>query len=162
MLKEYQCTRCKELKLATEFSPRKGGKKPVHSWCKGCFRTYSNELNKKPLRQRVRRSYHLKYLYNVTPEKYADMYEQQKGVCAICERQETILDKQGIPQLLSVDHCHDSGNIRKLLCRSCNLAVGNVKDDWRIALRLSDYLKDFENLEKVKDGENRKTQKTSS
>lgn len=49
------------------------------------------------------------------------MKNSQGGVCAICE----CPDKKR----LSVDHDHQTGKIRGLLCANCNLALGNFKDD---------------------------------
>lgn len=47
----------------------------------------------------------------------------QKGACAICEKP---LDPW--PSVTThIDHCHDSGEVRGLLCRSCNLKEGWVK-----------------------------------
>lgn len=159
---KYQCTKCNEVKPQSEFSPRKTGNKPVHSWCRVCFRGYSNELNKSPIRQRVRRSYHLKYLYDVSPDTYSDMYEQQEGKCAICNQEESLRDKEGNKRLLAVDHCHTTNEVRGLLCRSCNVAIGLLKEDKTILQSAIDYLKNFDNLARVKEREDaKKTRQTS-
>ncbi|MGH9178293.1 MAG: endonuclease VII domain-containing protein, partial [Acidimicrobiales bacterium] len=69
-----------------------------------------------------RRSY-LKRTYGITPEVYDELLARQEGVCAICRRQPT----PGIS--LHVDHDHDSGRIRGLLCFRCNNALGDFDDD---------------------------------
>lgn len=43
----------------------------------------------------------------------------QDGKCAICDKR----PKKGSPSL-HVDHCHNSGRVRKLLCVRCNMALG--------------------------------------
>lgn len=63
------------------------------------------------------------------------MLEQQNGRCAICYG---IADPSG--KRLCVDHDHETGKIRGLLCGPCNWAVGLVKEDVVIARRLIRYL----------------------
>lgn len=61
--------------------------------------------------------------YGVTLEWYKAKHAEQNGVCAICEREETaVIHGRNIS--LAVDHCHDTGKVRGLLCRSCNNAIG--------------------------------------
>ena len=61
------------------------------------------------------------------------MLRDQKGVCAACGRppHRTRLD---------VDHDHATNEVRGLLCRGCNLALGGVEDDPQTLLRLIQYL----------------------
>lgn len=66
--------------------------------------------------------------YGIDLETYNDMLAKQNGVCAICFRGETCL-KNGKPRSLAVDHCHDTGRVRGLLCNSCNRALGYMKDN---------------------------------
>jgi hypothetical protein len=67
----------------------------------------------------------LKKNYGITLVEYDEMLERQHGCCAIC----------GTPQedctgaRLCIDHCHDSGAVRGLLCHPCNRALGLFKDD---------------------------------
>lgn len=58
------------------------------------------------------------------------MFRTQRGLCAVCGNPETIIDKKtGLPILLSVDHHHETGQVRALLCRGCNTAFGLLKED---------------------------------
>ena len=41
---------------------------------------------------------------------------------------------------ITFDHCHRSGNFRGWLCRSCNTALGQVKDSAELLRKLADYL----------------------
>ena len=82
--------------------------------------------------------YHLKKLYGITPEQYAEMYDRQDGKCAICGAPPT--DKFR----LGVDHNHSTKQIRGLLCHSCNTGLGLLGDS---LLRLSQawqYLTHFD------------------
>ena len=58
--------------------------------------------------------------YGLTLQDYRAMRERQKNVCGICKT-------PGKP--LCVDHCHATGKVRGLLCRDCNLGLGNYKDN---------------------------------
>lgn len=81
----------------------------------------------------------LKKLYGISRSVYATLYSIQNGRCGICEHQETRVIR-GKTLNLAVDHCHDTGNIRGLLCTSCNQAIGLMKDDPKILRRAIAYL----------------------
>ncbi len=63
----------------------------------------------------------LKRAYGISLEDYTAMLLKQGGVCAICEGACT-------SGRLSVDHCHNTGRVRGLLCRTCNTAIGLLDD----------------------------------
>lgn len=88
----------------------------------------------------IRRS-HLKRLYGLTLEAEAAMLAEQNGVCAICRMPETMTNKQtGDVLTLAVDHCHQTGKNRGLLCRWCNTALGMFKDSPERFRAAADYL----------------------
>ncbi|KKN26953.1 hypothetical protein LCGC14_0869490 [marine sediment metagenome] len=64
------------------------------------------------------------------------MFSTQNGECAICGTHSSELD-----QALSVDHDHSTGKVRGLLCNSCNLMLGLVKDDISTLLAAIDHLR---------------------
>ena len=74
-------------------------------------------------------------LYGLTPEVYNRMLEEQGGVCAICSQPEPRC------QGLSVDHDHNTGVVRGLLCSNCNTALGLFIDDPDRLARAATYLK---------------------
>ncbi len=63
----------------------------------------------------------IRRLYGMTASEYAAWYIAQDGACAICKEK-----PRGV---LCVDHSHESKIVRGLLCRTCNLGLGNFKDD---------------------------------
>jgi len=68
--------------------------------------------------------------YGLTPERYKEMYESQGGLCALgCGR-----------PIQCVDHCHDTGATRELLCKKCNSAIGFVNDDAMVLIRAAEYV----------------------
>ena len=79
--------------------------------------------------------------FGITPERYAEMLAQQGGRCAICRKHETTPKKSGIGvRMLAVDHCHDTGVIRGLLCAACNTTLGKMGDSASLLRAAADYL----------------------
>lgn len=88
--------------------------------CVICNRTKASQWranNKERYKGNLRRA-HLKRQFGINDEQYATMLAKQSGVCAICNTPPT--DKRH----LAVDHCHESGKLRSLLCHSCNNHLG--------------------------------------
>lgn len=86
------------------------------------------------------RSYSLKRYYGLSLAEYASMFHKQNGVCAICNNPETEKDKYGNDRVLAVDHCHNSGKIRELLCYACNSMLGQARDNVEVLSKAIDYL----------------------
>ena len=63
------------------------------------------------------------------------MLEIQGDACAICGTKDT-----GNRKAFHVDHCHDTGKIRGLLCGNCNSGIGNLRDDINLLQRAIEYL----------------------
>lgn len=82
------------------------------------------------VRQGTRRQ-HLRREYGISQEQFEELRAVQGSRCAICRRRR---------HDLHVDHNHRSGEIRGLLCGSCNRAIGLLRDDPDLAHRASVYL----------------------
>ncbi len=83
--------------------------------------------------------YGYKKKYGITFDEYEEMLLQQGGVCAICEKPETIYLREKLARM-AVDHDHKTGAVRGLLCRQCNNGLGCFKDDTDIISKAIDYL----------------------
>lgn len=91
------------------------------------------------------RGSYLRKKYGISLEQYEGLFQAQGGVCAICHQPET--RKVGVRALtpdgvhaLSVDHCHETGKIRGLLCTACNVLIGFAKEDVAVLRRSIEYL----------------------
>lgn len=75
--------------------------------------------------------------YGLSSIDYESMYEAQGGGCAICGREDSGVVNR---QLLCVDHDHDTGEVRGLLCDSCNNGLGRFKDSPELLMSALQYL----------------------
>lgn len=73
--------------------------------------------------------------FGLTTEQYNELVEFQQGACAIC-RKPCVSG-----QRLSVDHDHETDEVRGLLCKHCNAAMGMLKEDEDIIFNMMEYLK---------------------
>ena len=83
-----------------------------------------NKQNIKEQRRQMR--------YGITKQQYDEMLERQQYCCAICSKTPK--------KTLDVDHCHSNGEIRGLLCNSCNQALGLFKDNKQYISMAIQYL----------------------
>ena len=81
----------------------------------------------------------LKKIYGIGIEWFNEQHKLQNGLCMICDQPETAVIR-GRKISLAVDHCHDTGKVRGLLCRACNNAIGMLKHDPNILRKAADYL----------------------
>jgi len=70
--------------------------------------------------------------YGITGEEFRTIVQKQNGRCPICSR---TIDKN-----LSVDHNHDTGKIRGIICNKCNLSIGNAESDPNRLRAMANYL----------------------
>lgn len=76
------------------------------------------------------RVFKLKANFNLTLKDYNNLLEKQNNVCAICGKEEVVFDKRANKiKALAVDHNHETGQVRGLLCNNCNQALGKFKDN---------------------------------
>lgn len=89
----------------------------------GRVNAYHRSRRAKPEVKRADRSAYLKRKYGITIERYDELLASQGGECAICGREPR-------PDIsLHLDHDHESGQLRGILCFRCNNALGDFDDD---------------------------------
>lgn len=79
-------------------------------------------------------------LYNITENDYNKMFVEQNGCCAICN-----MHQSEFKRVLAIDHCHNTGKVRGLLCIKCNMCLGGVNDNIEILQKMIKYLKNSRN-----------------
>lgn len=135
------CSVCKEEKSLSEFPVRKTHRpgKPV-SQCTKCKVAYNKayRANNKIKVLEIERKSKLKMTYGITLKQYDEMLERQGNKCAICSAKKP----GGRTKMFFVDHCHDSGNVRGLLCMRCNTGLGLFLDNPKFLLSAISYLKE--------------------
>ncbi len=111
------CNVCGETKPLDGFYKRKiGSVDGYYGRCKECHKLSITQTAGKKEYDRARS---LLTNYGITIEQYDSMYIEQEGKCKICH-QEFIT--------LHVDHSHETGKVRGLLCGPCNMGLGIFKD----------------------------------
>lgn len=85
--------------------------------------------------------HNLKRSYGISLDEYNDMGERQGWRCAICGGLETTKDKDGGPRKMPVDHDHQTGKVRELLCTQCNRGLGLFKENISTLEAAVKYLK---------------------
>jgi hypothetical protein len=126
---------------------------PKETACRDCG-DYLTTLNQYPscIKQRQfyckkcwnEKFYHAvrKKKYGLTKEEYERMQTEQDNKCLICETE--IKGKD-----ICVDHCHDTGDVRGLLCRTCNSGLGFFKDTLEILENAVTYMQNRRRQEKA-------------
>lgn len=120
------CSKCKLDKLPDFFSKNKKQKTGYNYACKTCMKEQT-------------RRYNLPSKYGITVEEYTDKIKQQDYKCACCGVKFELDDEA--KKMPCVDHNHNTGEVRDILCHRCNLAAGNVLDSSFMAEQLVAYLK---------------------
>lgn len=117
------CNKCGLRKPANEFSKNKRLSCGLEQHCKECKRQMSKD------------HYHRKHVrlrrYGITHEQYKRLEQEQQGRCAIC--------RTGNEPLV-IDHDHETGTVRGLLCQRCNLLVGHANDDVEVLENAKRYI----------------------
>lgn len=124
------CSRCMEVKPVADFIMRTGRESPN---CRDC--RYAHTA--RHYNPAASRAIYLRRKFNITPEQYDALAQSQGGVCAICGE----FSPTPAHPVLVVDHDHATGEVRGLLCHSCNLGIGNLRDSADLLARALAYLK---------------------
>ncbi|MCW2938259.1 MAG: putative endonuclease, partial [Actinomycetia bacterium] len=122
------CPRCKEIKRVEDFGRNRAKASGLTAYCLPCHNEVSTENRIKS--HGSTRNFHLKRRYGVTEAEVNAIRERQGGICVICLRAPSA----------HVDHDHETGLFRGVLCFSCNGALGQFQDDPERLRSAADYL----------------------
>ena len=143
------CPTCKRELGKEAFTRDRGRRTTVGQHCLQCAVVKSAEQRSKyPERDRANRRksylknydtttlrYRLRKNYDLSLEAYMVLFEKQEGLCAICRKPQA-----GRTKNLCVDHDHETGEVRGLLCNNCNRGLGLFGDDPQVLANAADYL----------------------
>lgn len=172
-LNEKICSKCGETKPQAEYYKDVAAKSGRKALCKTCKKKYAQiyyaknrekcvayikryhkenrehirEQRNKPETLKMNRNNLLLKKYNITLEQYNLMAKTQNNICGICEKPETRkIARLNESPILSVDHCHKTGQIRMLLCSRCNTILGLIEDDLDLLYLMISYLKQYQGV----------------
>lgn len=111
------CRRCETVKPHSQWDRNSSASDGLSTRCKAC-------------RAVEGRAGHLKRQYGITPAQRDAMVASQHGLCVICLAAPPV----------HVDHCHETGRVRGVLCFNCNSAIGKLGDDPGTLRRAIAYL----------------------
>jgi hypothetical protein len=129
------CSKCSIEKPASEFAKRYDRPIGLRPWCKECQRKIDAEhrltdRGKKKYRTQLWRKSNIAISY----EEYKQKYNEVEGKCEICQESFSSL---------CVDHNHETGELRGLLCTPCNLAIEHLKESPNIMNNAIQYIKKY-------------------
>ena len=113
-----KCPKCNLEKPLSSFGKDSRRKDKLRVYCRSCNSKAGNPTGD------ILRDRNLKKRYGITLDDYNEMLEAQNRCCAICGIHEKHCDKN-----LAVDHNHNTGEVRKLLCQHCNTGLGQFRDN---------------------------------
>ena len=144
------CRRCGKIKPLSKFHKDKNRSDGHYAYCKACvaevqraryerdhdaIRAYHNDYRAEHRDEFTDSA--LRRLYDLSLEDYDLMLEAQSNGCAICGKSPEENGKR-----LFVDHNHDTGDVRGLLCSTCNSGIGMLQDSSELCRRAMLYLKE--------------------
>lgn len=130
-----KCSSCQEFKTTDNFSKNRAKKDGLNQECKPCSKLSHDKQREKGLT----RWYDMKKKFGISKEEYLNLLEKQDYKCAICGKAHS--EEKG--KRLFVDHCHDTGKIRGLLCSACNVGLGHFRDSAEIIEKAIKYVEEY-------------------
>ena len=143
------CKKCGVRKTPEEFHFT-GDKTYRRRTCKRCAGVMrkANLASKPPgeWEEHLRKS-HLRRKYGISSEEFYKLLKSQEGRCSICRVEMDSTTRQNAPKKVQVDHDHKTGQVRGLLCFSCNTGLGKFRDSEELLHKAIAYLKDPPNVQ---------------
>lgn len=150
------CPHCNTTKPLDAFGKDRHSRDGLTYWCRECrnarsreqkdkdfyrkhherHKEYKADYYKRPEVVRRVRNQQLMKSFGISIDEYEKLWAKQKGLCAICEQPERTVRTGN----LCVDHNHQTGVVRGLLCSHCNRGIGLLHDDPRILRKAIRYL----------------------
>jgi len=141
--KSYDINREKRIENATKW--KQSNREHVNAWERA-------DRAKDPEKYRKRERFYKKQNWRklsvheslrklgLTNAQFKEMNLAQNNKCAICHKEETRIGRGGEICRLCIDHDHETGKIRALLCHDCNTGIGKFQDDIILMKKAITYL----------------------
>ena len=113
MRTEKYCPDCNTVKELHRFSKSKSHKDGRQGKCKSCYRVYQ-----------------MSHKYGISVQRYKALVSHHQGRCGICDKEKPLV----------IDHNHETGKIRGLLCSECNTGIGLLQDSIEVIRAAEGYL----------------------
>ncbi len=149
------CTRCKKEKSYVDFDYKGNTNRYLKSRCRDCINKIARDSPEKReymrqygiINKETLASTRLVRKYGITLEQKKKMLSCQDNRCKICNKS---LNIEYDPRDVHVDHNHNNGKVRGILCSKCNTALGAFQENVDILYKAIEYLldKDF-NIEQL-------------
>lgn len=81
--------------------------------------------------------------YGIDQKELERMKAEQDNKCFLCDNEGFLIGNNNHNEKLAVDHCHDTGKVRKLLCHNCNRALGLFKDNPELMRKAARYVENY-------------------
>jgi len=107
------------------------------------YRSWKRQWEQEPENVAKKRDRTLRRKYGISAEGYAALLEGQGGRCALCGGDDPKSGNRFGEKWWHVDHDHQTGRVRGLLCGPCNMALGLFKDDPEFLRLAIEYLTEF-------------------
>lgn len=119
------CARCSAKKPVDAF--HRNGQRGRHSWCKDCYNAWARDHRNRKISPEARVRNNLWSRYRLRPEDVEAMLADQNGLCALCGNE---------PTRPVIDHNHETGEARGVICHGCNIKLPAVEDSEFLAAAL--------------------------
>lgn len=136
-----KCSKCGESKTPDNFYKRSDRPRGRQSKCKTCVGNSTMQVRewrtRNPEAAAANRQRSRVKVYDLTIDEYNALLDKQDSACAICRKTEP-----GGKGRWHIDHNHETGKVRGLLCAMCNVGLGNFYDDIALLSGAIKYLEE--------------------
>lgn len=132
------CVACNEIKLTCQFYSA-GAKGGFQARCKPCHTKASWQREKEKRKDPIARLESNARRFGIEASDLWAKLKEQDGKCAICLAS-IVISTEMRQRDLHIDHCHETGKFRGLLCGNCNNLLGMAKESEQTLLSAVQYL----------------------
>lgn len=131
------CSTCRKTKPLSAYYARGGAEGGLRARCRACVNAaFRDRYSSDPDMVAQIRARKLESRYGISVERYDALLALQGDRCALCRSD----DPGGRWESFHVDHCHETGRVRGLLCHKCNVALGSLGDTVESVVAALEYV----------------------